>query len=205
MPLLSRFLTRARLVRVARHLSGKVLDLGCGYGELLDYLPARVQSVTLLDRSVERMPRLQARLAARTIEAKFLLGDISDGAIALPPDSFDSVVMAAVLEHLKSPADALRETRRLLKASGRVVLTTPTPLGGRLHGWGSRLGLTHREAAEEHEVFYDRQNLERLFRAEGFSFEHYERFLFGLNQLVIVRKVEGSISDDKFPDQAEHR
>jgi ubiquinone/menaquinone biosynthesis C-methylase UbiE len=190
--MLSRFLTRARLVRVARHLSGKVLDVGCGYGELLEYLPASVQSVTLLDRCPERVPRLQARLSATAIEARLLLGDISEGEIALPADSFDSVVMAALLEHLRSPGEALRETRRLLKPGGSVVLTTPTPLGGRLHGWGSRLGLTYREAADEHEAFYDRQSLERMFSAQGFLFEHYERFLFGLNQLLLARKVGNS-------------
>ena len=188
MPLLSRFLTRARLSRVAKHIRGRVLDAGCGYGELLDYLPACVDSVTLLDRSPERLPRLQTRLSRATVETKFLLGDIAAGEVALPPASFDTMVMAALLEHLKNPGLALRETRRLLKPGGSLILTTPTPLGGRFHAWGSRLGLTYREAANEHEGFFDFEGLNRLLSEEGLICERYERFLLGMNQLVVARK-----------------
>lgn len=190
MPLLSRFLTHARLSRVAKHLSGKVLDAGCGYGELLDYLPTHVHTVTLLDRSPERLPRIQTRLFRVTVEARFLLGDIAAGEIALPPASFDTVVMAALLEHLKIPSAALRETGRLLKPGGSLVLTTPTSLGGRLHAWGSRLGLTYREAADEHEGFFDYEGLKRLLNEEGFTCELYKRFLLGMNQLVVARKTD---------------
>jgi len=188
MPLLSRYLTHARLSRVAKHLSGKVLDAGCGYGELLDYLPAHVHSVTLLDRSPERLPRLQARLSRETVEAKFLLGDIDSGETALPPASFDTVVMAALLEHLKRPGAALHEIRRLLKPGGCLVLTTPTPLGGKLHACGSRLGLAYREAADEHEGFFDFEGLNGLLNEERFNCELYERFLMGMNQLLVARK-----------------
>ena len=191
MPFLSPFLTRARLSRVAKHIRGRVLDAGCGYGELLDYLPAGVDSVTLLDRSPERLPRLQTRLSRGSIDARFVLGDIATGEVELPPDSFDTVVMAALLEHLKTPFAALRETRRLLKIGGSLVLTTPTPLGGRLHAWGSRLGLTYREAADEHEQFFDDKGLRRLLSQEGFKCELYERFLLGMNQLVVARKMTG--------------
>jgi len=188
MPLLSRFLTHARLSRVAEQLEGEVLDAGCGYGELLDYLPSHVQSLTLLDRSPERLPRLQARLARGTVKARFLLGDIAVGKIALPDASFDTVVMAALLEHLKIPGAALREARRLLKPGGSLVLTTPTPLGGKLHAWGSRLGLTYREAADEHESFFDYEGLNYLLNEEGLICEQYERFLLRMNQLVVARK-----------------
>lgn len=188
MPLLSRFLTHARLSRVAKHLGREVLDAGCGYGELLDYLPAHVQSVTLLDRSPERLPRLEARLSCRVIEARFVLGDIGAGEVSLPSVAFDTVVMAALLEHLNSPGAALREVRRLLKPGGKLVLTTPTPLGGRLHAWGSRLGLTYREAAEEHEGFFDYDALNHLLNDEGLICERYERFLLGMNQLVVALK-----------------
>jgi ubiquinone/menaquinone biosynthesis C-methylase UbiE len=188
MPLLSRFLTYARLSRVAKHLEGEVLDAGCGYGELLDYVPAHVQSLTLLDRSPERLPRLQTRLARGTVKAKFLLGDIAVGEVALPGACFDTVVMAALLEHLKTPGEALREVRRLLKPGGSLVLTTPTSLGGRLHAWGSRLGLTYREAADEHEGFFDYEGLKHLLNEEGLICERYERFLLGMNQLVVARK-----------------
>ena len=124
------------------------------------------------------------------MEAKFLLGDIAAGETSLAPASFDTVVMAALLEHLKFPDAALRETRRLLKPGGSLVLTTPTPLGGRIHAWGSHLGLTYREAADEHEGFFASEGLKRLLNEERFNCELYERFLMGMNQLVVARKTD---------------
>ncbi|MCI0423544.1 MAG: class I SAM-dependent methyltransferase [Acidobacteria bacterium] len=188
MPFLSRLLTHARLSRVQRYVGRTVLDVGCGYGELLDFLPAHVESVALLDRSSERLPRLQDRLSRGTISTKVLLGDIVREEIALPAASFDTVVMAALLEHLKSPGVALKQVYRLLQSDGRLVLTTPTPLGGKLHTLGSYFGLTYREAADEHERFYGQDALGRLLRENGFTIENYERFLLGLNQLVVARK-----------------
>lgn len=193
MPLLSRFLTQARLSRVQKHLGRKILDAGCGYGELLDFLPPQVEWVVLMDRSEERLPKLQSRLACLSIHAEFLLGDISHDQQALPSDAFDTVIMAALLEHLKAPAPALQQVHRLLKPEGRLVLTTPTPLGGKLHALGSHLGLTFPEAAEEHERFYDQEGLSRLLARTGFSIAHYERFLVGLNQLVVGRKAKARL------------
>ena len=119
-----------------------------------------------------------------------MLGDIVTGEIPLPAESFDTVVMAALLEHLKTPRKALEEARRLLRSRGSLVLTTPTALGGKLHAWGSHLGLTYREAAEEHEGFFDYSGLKQLLSEGGFTCERYERFLLGMNQLVVARKCE---------------
>lgn len=188
MPLLSKYLTQARLSRVQKYLGKRVLDAGCGYGELLDFLPPQVEAVVFLDRSRERLPKLQARLSKSAIQGEFLEGDIGEQIIQLEPDSFDTVVMAALLEHLRSPDWALKQVGRLLKSGGRLVLTTPTPFGGRLHRLGSYLGLTYREAAEEHERFFNHWALKLLLERHGFRLERYERFLLGLNQLVVGRK-----------------
>ena len=188
MPFLSGYLTRARLSRIQKYLGKRVLDVGCGYGELLEFLSPEVESVVLLDRSPERRDRLQTRIAKARISAESVLGDIEKSNTNLIAGSFDTVVMAALLEHLKSPAVVLMTIHRLLKENGRLLITTPTPLGGRLHGVGSHLGLTHPEAAQEHEQFYDFGSLEPMLLNGGFQIEHYERFLLGLNQLVVAGK-----------------
>ena len=43
MPLFSKFLTQARLAQVREHLGRKILDIGCGYGELLEHLGPDVE------------------------------------------------------------------------------------------------------------------------------------------------------------------
>ena len=189
MPLLSNYLTQSRLSQVQKFLGKRILDVGCGHGELLDFFPPQVESVVFLDRSSERLPRLKARLSASQIQGEFLQGDIAKQVIHLEPNSFDTVVMAALLEHLKSPDWAMKQVHSVLKPGGRLVITTPTPLGGKLHRLGSYLGLTHREAAEEHERFFDFRGLKLLFERHGFRLDRYERFLAGLNQLAVGRKL----------------
>jgi 2-polyprenyl-3-methyl-5-hydroxy-6-metoxy-1,4-benzoquinol methylase len=188
MPLLSKYLTQARLSQVQRFLGPRVLDVGCGYGELLELLPQNVEAVVCLDRCAERLPRLRERFSKASVHGEFLQGDIARQVLQLEAGSFDTVVMAALLEHLKSPDWALKQSHRLLKPDGRLVITTPTPFGGRLHALGSLCGLTHREAAEEHERFFNERALKSLIQGIGFSLELYERFLLGLNQLLVARK-----------------
>jgi ubiquinone/menaquinone biosynthesis C-methylase UbiE len=189
MPLFSEYLTQSRLSRVHPFLGRRILDVGCGYGDLLEFLPDSAEAVVLVDHSAERLPRLKQRLSRASVQGEFLHGDVTKQVLQLEPSSFDTVVMAALLEHLKSPDSALKQAYRLLKPGGRLVITTPTPLGGRLHALGSLCGLTHREAAEEHEEFFSERRLKSSIQRNGFSLERYERFLLGLNQLVVARKL----------------
>jgi ubiquinone/menaquinone biosynthesis C-methylase UbiE len=154
----------------------------------LEYLPAGVERIVLLDRSPDRLSELIGRLNNTKVKADFLIESIDQPTLNLNLEPFDTVVMSAVLEHLKFPETALRHVYTFLRPNGRLVLTTPVPVGGKLHRLGSHLGLTYAEAAREHERFYDYTALRLLLKKVGFLLEHYERFLVGLNQLVVARK-----------------
>jgi 2-polyprenyl-3-methyl-5-hydroxy-6-metoxy-1,4-benzoquinol methylase len=186
MPLLSKYLTHARLSRIGPYLGEEILDVGCGYGELLEYLHPTTKRIVLLDRSSERQSEVERRLARTKVTAEFVVEDIGDSEIKLNLPPFDTVVMAALLEHLTSPAIALQNIRNIMKSGAKLVLTTPTPLGGKLHWLGSHLGLVYVEAAEEHVGFHGYSALKSLFQAAGFRIDYYEKFLFGLNQLMIA-------------------
>jgi 2-polyprenyl-3-methyl-5-hydroxy-6-metoxy-1,4-benzoquinol methylase len=183
-PLLSKYLTGARLSRISPHLGVQVLDLGCGYGEILDYLPSTVSRIVLLDRSSERQEAVERRLAGKKLSATFLTAEIDRDEVSLDLAPFDTVVMAALLEHLRSPEIALKNLRQLMKSGATLVLTTPTPLGGKLHWLGSFAGLVYAEAAQEHVKFYNYTALKSLLESSGFHIHLYEKFLFGLNQFL---------------------
>lgn len=80
-----------------------VLDIGCGAGNfaliLLDRIP-RIEEITLLDLSGPMLDRAQQRIG-RPCTA--LQGDLRD--LPLPAESFDLVVAAGVLHHMRTDAE----------------------------------------------------------------------------------------------------
>jgi SAM-dependent methyltransferase len=103
-----------------------ILDLGCGTGDLLDYLP---ESVTYLgiDISPAYIARGRARFGTR---AEFRVGDIAaiDGDLG----DFDLVLAFGLLHHLDdSQADRLFHVAgRRLSPGGRTITVDPTVTAG---------------------------------------------------------------------------
>ena len=56
-------------------------------------------------------------------------GDIFDIDRLLPEQTFDTILMGELIEHLERPYDALRLLRNRLNPGGRLILSTPNPLG----------------------------------------------------------------------------
>lgn len=179
-PVFGPFLYRQRLQAILPHLCGDVLDLGCGYAGLAQYLaPEQAYS------GVDLNPLAVERLKQKYPQHEFLVCDFDHQALALRR-SYDTVVMLAVLEHLAAP-DALIETvRGCLKPGGQLVLTTPTPFGNQIHAVGSRLGLFYIEAAHDHKIIYDRHSLQQLLDRHGMRMLQYRTFLLGGNQICIA-------------------
>jgi SAM-dependent methyltransferase len=115
---------------VTRHVppEGRVLDLGCGTGELAVTLAAAGMRVAGCDIS----PQMLRRAAAST--AGVPAGDVSwvrldPGWQTLPFEawSFDAVVASSVLEYTADPAAVLRECGRVLRPGGTVLCSVPDP------------------------------------------------------------------------------
>ena len=79
-----------------------LLDIGCGAGnfslKLLDSLPS--MAVTLIDLSRPMLERAEQRIGARARSVTVMQTDIRDA--IFEPASFDIVVAAAVLHHLRT-------------------------------------------------------------------------------------------------------
>jgi SAM-dependent methyltransferase len=177
--LLTRPLIRARLsaaLALVPH-GARVLDVGCG----LTDLPGRLPSYVGCDRWSEVLAENRSRFP----DVSFLAWDV---AVSDPPEEvraagpYEAVLMLALLEHLPDPAVSLGRAASLLAPAGRIVATTPHPLGQAPLWGGALLGLLSRHAADEHERLLSRADLVAAGASAGLSLIAYRRFLLGLNQ-----------------------
>lgn len=119
---------------VALPAGARVLDAGCGTGNLSRPLGERGYEVLALDSS----PHMLKRAQIKNPHLRFQSGDLG-GELPFDDASFDAITCSNVLYTLPNPSAALREFRRVLKPGGRLVVTNPVP-GCRaekilLHDW----------------------------------------------------------------------
>ncbi len=175
----------ARLAAALPHVppGARVLDLGCG----LTDLPSRLPSYVGCDQSPEILLVQRARFpSAVFFEWDFAESDAPVGLAAQGP--FDVVLLLAVLEHVAKPHRLVARAVSLLGPGGRLVVTTPHPLGRLPLETGAALGLLSPHARDEHETLLGRAALEEAGRSAGVSLVLYRRFLLGLNQLAVFSR-----------------
>ena len=61
--------------------------------------------------------------------AQEIQGDVKDIRNVLGGQTFDSIVCGELIEHLENPYEFLRDLHGLLADDGRLILSTPNPLG----------------------------------------------------------------------------
>jgi SAM-dependent methyltransferase len=97
----------------------RVLEVGCGCGELGRLLRRRGHHVT----GIELVPEMAER-ARRWLDS-VVTADVERDGFPFPAASFDALVFADVLEHLVDPWRVLREAVELLAEDGVVVASIP--------------------------------------------------------------------------------
>lgn len=102
---------------------GRVLDVGCGGGFLLEELARRGHSGVGIDLSPESVEIARARLA--DIGAGGRLDAQVGSAYEPPRGPFDLVCLTDVLEHLEDPRACLRALRGQMAPGGLLVISTP--------------------------------------------------------------------------------
>ena len=112
--------TRETLARLDLRPSGRLLDVGCGTGDLLQRLSQRYPGAQL--SGVDPVPEM-LMIARRKLPLEV---DLREGwAERLPFESgrFDVVVSCNAFHYIREPLAALREMGRVLAPGGRLVIT----------------------------------------------------------------------------------
>jgi SAM-dependent methyltransferase len=150
----------AHLVTFARGLGrvARALDLGCGDGRLTveleaDQLTAADVSTLALERARKRLP--YARLVELDPDTPLPLGDAT----------FDLVLCAETIEHVRDVQLLLSEVRRVLRPDGILALSTPAHLQ-----FGRRP-----DPLSPHLRQFTRRSLSRLLDELGFEIDSLRR------------------------------
>ena len=154
-------------VHLARFVRGlgrpaSALDLGCGDGRLTAELQTR--EVVAADVSEVALERTRRRLpGARAVQL------VPDEPLPLEDGSFELVLCAETIEHVRDVQLLLSEARRVLRPAGRLAVTTPAH--GRLTGLDVLArGFERRfDPLSPHVRFLTRRSLGSLLAALGFE------------------------------------
>jgi SAM-dependent methyltransferase len=150
-------LRASRVERAAGGRPGRVLDVGCGRGFLLDAFRRRGWTVEGTE-----MSEASSAHAREVLDLPVRVGPLES--LGLPPESYDAVTLWHVLEHLPEPGALLAEIHRLLRPGG--VLLVSVPNFGSPEARASGAGWFHLDVPR-HLVHFTPKTLASLLRDAG--------------------------------------
>jgi glycosyltransferase involved in cell wall biosynthesis len=153
--------SHSRLLGLIGNRPRRVLDIGCGQGELSHLARQRGHHVVGIDM---RPPQFELD--------EFIEADISQGLPIAEDRKFDIIVLADVLEHVSSPERLLLQARRHLAPDGRVLVSLPNAVHWSVRAvvGSGRFDYTNQGILERgHVRFFTLASAKRLFEAAKLS------------------------------------
>jgi SAM-dependent methyltransferase len=180
-----------QLIRPHVKAGSRVLEIGCGAGNLL--LRATVAGSYPLALDLARpslafvRSRLQQAMAGPDAPSGFGCVQAVGERLPLPNASVDCVLLSEVIEHLEEPAKTVREATRVLRPRGRLLVTTPNyrSFWPMMEWVVDRLNMAPRMAGEQHISRFDPASLRQLLLATGLSIEYFGT-IYGLSPFAAL-------------------
>lgn len=179
--LLEPIFRRLRIQKIKKYIArdAVICDIGCGFdGKFLKLIHSRIKKGIGLDKKANNFKDSKIELKNITILDK----------LDLPTNKFDIVTLLAVLEHLYFPEKILKESYRILKKNGIILITTPTSKSEKLLNLLVNLRLLNKEEIKDHKNYFTPEQLKKLFKKCNFKEMIFEKFEFGFNLFSIAKK-----------------
>ncbi len=180
------WLSSVRIRRAVRSFAGKdVGDFGCGFqADFMRTVLPEVASATLVDLSLAEDLKTHPKVTA-------LQGVLPEILEKVPDASLDVVLCNSVLEHLWSPAVAVRHMRRVLRPGGVAFVNVPSWRGKFfLETAAFRLHVSPAQEMDDHKRYYSPRELWTLLVEGGFrpsEIKACHTHKFGLNTFAWCR------------------
>lgn len=142
----------------------KVVDLGCGEGKLLELVEKKFKNVKTFSLDIE--PNILE--LSKFLKAEIKIADIRES--GFPDNFFDIAFCLDVLEHFKELEKPVKETRRILKPDGLLIVSLPT------ENWFYKLGrlfikgtISEQKGPCSSPHFHSAKTIERFLEFNGFK------------------------------------
>ena len=112
------YIAFAKYIRQTLPNGGRILDVGCGIGNLISEFKGE-KKYDIFGIEFSEVPAKQAIERGFNVKCGDLISE------RYPSKSFDAIVLLYVLEHVPNPREILREINRLLKDDGRFFMAVP--------------------------------------------------------------------------------
>lgn len=151
------------------HGGTRLLDIGCWDGYVLECIHEAglykdLYGVDIVSEGIETV-------RARGFQAQVV--DLNREPLPFPDEHFDGVIMLAVLEHIFDPYGVIRETHRVLRPGGELVIDVPNVayLPNRIRILFGRLPITSTDPGWDggHLHYFSKHALDRFLQNEGFE------------------------------------
>lgn len=162
----------------------KILDIGCGRGELTREILNNTQNCKLVACDINARSLSEFKKSIKGQSASFYQCNAEN--LPFKSKTFDVVLMIDVLEHLKKPAKAFSEAKRVLKTGGVYYLIVPCEADlFTLDGWIKRiLKVNLKEKPIGHIQQFTYQEIRQMFIESGFKIKTINFSYFFLYQLL---------------------
>jgi ubiquinone/menaquinone biosynthesis C-methylase UbiE len=167
-----------QLIRPHVRAGSRLLEIGCGAGNLLLQATVAGSYPVALDLSMQALAFVRSRLeeAQSLPEAPngFTCTQAIGESLPFSDNVFDCILLSEVVEHLEEPQISIREAVRVLCPGGRLLITTPNYRSfWPVMEWAvDRLNMAPKMAGEQHISRFHPFSLRKMLAGSGLRLEY---------------------------------